>query len=106
MDDGNGEKAVLVNIICWGTLYQQCIIAPDKTAATISRIIAEHWVRYFGPPLVLISDPGPEFIGKDFKDWCDSASILLHVNDTEAPWQNVRTERHGNIFKKIMLKAI
>ena len=32
-------------------------------------------------------------------------SILLHIIDVRAPWQNGRTERHGDIYKKIFDRA-
>ena len=51
VDNGMGGKSWLVNMVCWGTLYQICVVTPDKTAATISRIFAEYWIRYFWTPV-------------------------------------------------------
>ena len=59
-----------------------------------------------GPPLVLIADQGREFVGQPFKDMCTSSAISLHLTDVRAPWQNGRTERHGDIYKKIVVKAL
>eukprot|EP00959_Pyramimonas_sp_CCMP1952_P091741 1920466-Pyramimonas_sp.AAC.1 len=92
-------------MVCWGTLYQLCVPVEDKTAEVVAACVADRRVRYFGPPLVVITDQGGEFVGQAFKDFCTQNSILFHLTDTRAPWQNGRTERHGGIFKKIVNKA-
>ena len=43
---------------------------------------------------------------RSFFSFCDRNSILLHVTDVRAPWQNGRTERHGDIFKHLFAKAL
>ena len=63
------------------------------------------WIQYFGPPLVIIADQGKEFVGTQFKKFTNANSILLHIIDVRAPWQNGRTERHGDIYKKIFERA-
>ena len=65
----------------------------------------EAWVQYFGPPVTIIADLGPEFTGKDFQQKCDRHGIFVHFCDSKAPWQNARTERHGDLMKKMILKA-
>ena len=59
----------------------------------------------FCPPLVIIADQGKEFVGTQFKEFTNANSILLHIIDVRAPWQNGRTERHGDIYKKIFERA-
>ena len=51
--------------------------------------------------MVIIADQGKEFVGTQFKEFTNANSILLHIIDVRAPWQNGRTERHGDIYKKI-----
>ena len=92
-------------MVCWGTLYQLCIPVVDKTAETVAKCVAERWIQYFGPPLVIIADQGKEFVGTKFKEFTNANSILLHIIDVRAPWQNERTERHGDIYKKIFERA-
>ena len=106
IENHEGNKVWMCNMICWGTLYQICVPIPDKTALTVAKCMAEHWIRYFGPPTVVISDQGREFVGQQFKEFCGGNGILLHVTDVRAPWQNGRTERHGDIWKKIFTKAM
>ena len=101
----DGTKITFCNMVCWSTLYQLCILILDKTAATVSKCITERWIQDFGPPLVIIADPGKEFVGTHFKGFTNANSILLHIIDVRAPWQNGRTERHGDIYKKIFERA-
>ena len=88
-----------------GTLYELCIPILDKTADTVSTCITERWIQYFGPPLVIIADQGKEFVGTHFKEFTNANSILLHIIDMRAPWHNRRTERNGDIYKKIFERA-
>eukprot|EP00969_Alexandrium_andersonii_P295920 13079551-Alexandrium_andersonii.AAC.1 len=77
----NGHKVDICNMVCWGTLYQVCVPIPDKSAATVAKTFCETWVRYFGPPLVLIADQGREFVGSAFSEMCDRNAVLLHIVD-------------------------
>ena len=101
IESPDGTNITFCNMVCWGTLYQLCIPILDKTAATVSKCITERWIQYFGPPLVIIADQGKEFVGTHFKKFTNAHSILLHIIDERAPWQNGRTERHGDIYKNI-----
>ena len=105
IESPDGTKITFCNMVCWGTLYQLCIPILDKTAATVSKCLNERWIQYFGPPLVIIADQGKEFVGTHFKEFTNANSILLHIIDVRAPWQNGRTERHGDIYKKIFERA-
>ena len=105
IESPDSSKIVFCNMVCWGTLYQLCIPVVDKTAETVAKCVAERWIQYFGPPLVIIADQGKEFVGTQFKEFTDANSILLHIIDVRAPWQNGRTERHGDICKKIFERA-
>ena len=101
IESPDGTKITFCNMVCWGTLYSNL----DKTAATVSKCITERWIQYFGPPLVIIADQGKEFVGSHFKEFTSANSILLHIIDVRAPWQNGRTERHGDIYKKTFERA-
>ena len=49
--------------------------------------------------MLIIADQGKEFVGTQFEEVTNANSILLHIIDVRAPWQNGRTERHGDIYK-------
>ena len=105
IESPDSSKIVCCNMVCWGTLYQLCIPVVDKTAETVAKCVAERWIQYFGPPLVIIADQGKELVGTQFGWFTNANSILLHIIDVRAPWQNGRTERHGDIYKKIFEHA-
>ena len=54
----------------------------------------KHWLGYFGPPEVLLSDQGSEFKG-DFEAMAEKWGIAQAMCDADSPWQNGRCERHG-----------
>ena len=67
--------------------------------------VAERWIQYFGPQMLIIAEQGKEFVGTRFKEFSNANSIFLHTIDVKAPWQNGRTERHGDISKRNFERA-
>ena len=55
--------------------------------------------------MLLIADQGKEFVGTQFKEFTNANSSLFLIIDVRAPWQNGRTERHGDIYKRIFERA-
>ena len=105
IESPDGSKIVFCNMVCWSTLYQLFILVLDKTAETVAKCVAERWIQYFGPPMLSIADQGKEFVGTQFKEFTNANSILLHTMDVRASWQNGRTERHGDIYRRIFERA-
>ena len=105
IESPDGSKIVFCSMMCWDTLYQLCIPVLDKTAGTVAKCIAGRWIQYFGPPMLVIADQGKELVGTQFKEFTNANSIFLQIIDVRAPWQNGRTERHGDIYKRIFERA-
>ena len=84
IESPDGSKIVFCNMVCWGTLYQLCIPILDKTAGTVAKCIAERWIQYFGPPMLIIADQGKEFVGTQFKEFTNANSIFPHIIDVRA----------------------
>ena len=61
------------------------------------------WLRYFGPPEILITDGGSEFKG-DFGRRLEQSATFQSVTDAEALWQNGRAERHGQWIQDLLEK--
>ena len=99
------NRRPLLNMLCWGTNFQQVELLPDQTAITVSRALVSNWFAHYGPPTLLVCDQGPEFIGKDFVDLMGDYAVTVHFTDTHSPWQNSRTERAGGIFKDRLEKV-
>ena len=90
-----------INIVCWGTQYQQvkCLLNDGrKTAENVFQTYTDAWTRIFGPPEVLVCDPGTEFQGY-FADNVNGSGTVIFPTDARAPWQNGKTERAGGLWK-------
>jgi hypothetical protein len=70
----SGGTTVCCNMICWGTLFQLVVPVTDKSAAgaETAQCFVDNWVRYFGPPSVLVADQGREFM-----------NFIRHVNEMQ-----------------------
>ena len=60
---------------------------------TMDRILRSSHSSHCRPRKGICGHPG-------CKEFTNASSILLHVMDGRAPWQNGRTERHGGIHKR------
>ena len=58
-----------------------------------------HGTEFFGPPDVVVFDPGTAFEGH-FTDMAQGYGITILPTDRESPWQNGRTERAGGLWKQ------
>ena len=44
----------------------------DHTAATVTKVLLERVIGYFGAPQALLSDNGPEFVGHIWTELCNN----------------------------------
>ena len=93
-----------VSLLDWGTNYQMVERVDSKHAEEVWDKIVTIWFRVFGPPEMMISDPGTEF-GKEFQELAAQNGVIFHQTGARAPWQQGRTERHGGHYKGILEKA-
>ena len=61
------------------------------------------WVT--GKPLNIRCDNGPEFISKDFQEWCSGNSIRILYTQPGCPTQNSYIERFNGSYRKAVLDA-
>lgn len=101
---GGGATFPAVSIVDWGTSYQMVERVPSKEPSEVWNVVNNLWLRVFGPPEVIITDPGREFLA-DFLKQAMGQGIVVHQIAARAPWQQGRTERHGAHFKRILEKA-
>ena len=92
---------------CVGARCTNCafLFWTSKNSGTVAKCIAERWIKHLGRPMLIIADEGKEFVGSQFKEFTNANSGLLHIIDVKAPWQNGRTGRRGDIYKKIFERA-
>ena len=63
-----------------------------KTGTKEKYDLAGDW-KCYGIPQRLVSDNGPEFVGKDLEDACAQLGIVYEPNKKGSPWQNTFKER-------------
>ena len=88
-----GELVVCLNCLDWATDYQQVTICANKTSWVVLEKFMECWA-------VVISDQGGEFLADHFGTRLGMGGTLIHHTDSYSPWQNGRTERAGQTFKR------
>ena len=101
---GGGSTFPAVSIVDWGTSYQMVERVPNKEPSEVWNVVNNLWLRVFGPPEVIVTDPGREFMASFLKQ-AMGQGIVVHQIAARAPWQQGRTERHGAHFKRILDKA-
>ena len=99
------DKSVpILNMVCSGTSYHvvqrvETDTSGTPTAGAVWRAFMASWIRFLGPPSLLICDGGGEFRGV-FERGLEQLGTLQHVVAPESPWANSRAERHGGWLKE------
>ena len=90
-----------MNVVCQGTGLQHVKpIWEEYTAADMMTTFQLNWVSHYGWPETIIHDQGSEFMGAEFQRKCAEHGVLTVPIDSKSPWQNGKTERAGDMFKK------
>ena len=101
-----GQQNILLNMVCWGTNFQQASLCRNKSAEEIVNVFANEWIKHYGVPTLLILDKGREFDNFHFQQTIGGMGAGLHYTDAESPWQNTRTEKAGGILKQKIMSTI
>lgn len=100
-----GETTVpALNMVDWGTNYQMVEKLNTKQPEEVWKAMTRTWLRVFGCPEVIITDPGREFLSSFLKN-ASAEGIVVHNTAARAPWQQGKTERHGGHFKELLAKS-
>ena len=101
---GGGRLFPALSMVDWGSNYQMVQRVADKQPKTIWNTLWSTRGRTFGLPEVLITDAGREF-SSQLMQMASSHGVVTQTIAAKAPWQNGRTERHGQHFKELLEKA-
>lgn len=100
-----GETTIpALNMVDWGTNYQMVEKLNTKQPEEVWKAMTRTWLRVFGCPEVIITDPGREFLSSFLKN-ASAEGIVVHNTAARAPWQQGKTERHGGHFKELLAKS-
>lgn len=72
----------------------------NKVTYLLDRLIKEQ-----GKPSRFRTDNGPEFISKEFRDWCAGKEIEIQYIQPGRPMQNGYIERFNRTFRESILDA-
>ncbi|CAE7403523.1 unnamed protein product, partial [Symbiodinium necroappetens] len=105
-----GSSIPILNVVCHGTNYQVAHRIHGTGGGTPSssatwKAFLSTWVRFLGPPSMVITDGGKEFQGR-FERGVEQLGTLHHVTAPDSPWQNSRAERHGGWLKQRMIQEL
>ncbi len=62
---GNIKILAMVDVF---SRFVRAVPIPDEKAETIARVIVDEWISIFGPMVRLLSDRGPNLIGKSVEE--------------------------------------
>ena len=101
------QRIKALNMVDQASCYQ--IMVPfheHETSEVLKRLVAEHWVKIFGPPKEVIIDQACTNLADSFQSYLDSQGTHVHQIAGEAHWQIGRTENHGGWFGRILDRTI
>ena len=102
-----GQTIKAVNMVDQASCYQVMVpFYQTETSRLLRDIVAEHWIKVFGPPKEVLLDAAPTNQGKDLQDYLESPGCHVHVIAGEAHWQLGRTENHGGWFGRVLDRTV
>ena len=71
----------------------------NTTAPELQRVLEEDWVRHFGKPKVIRSDPEGCINSHLMYDWAQGLGMKWSMSAGQAHWQMGIVERHVAVIK-------
>ncbi|XP_069184050.1 uncharacterized protein [Procambarus clarkii] len=96
---GNRYVLVLVDHL---SRFTTLVALPRKDAQTVADAFLSKFVTVFGPPKVLVSDRGQEFVGNTFKEVCKILETTTTLTTAYHPQANGMTERTNRTIKDML----
>lgn len=79
-------------------------VAHSMPAVVVTSFM-ERIIKEKGKPKRIRTDNGPEFISKEFREWCTANDILIQYIQPGRPMQNGYIERFNRTFRENILDA-
>ena len=103
--DLDGKKYGVVHFVDALTDYQICDAADFPTSKFVARLLRNQWYGVFGPPDVLLTDGGREFL-RIMETTNELFGVQHEVIPDGAKWRLGHAERHGAILKIMIMKMV
>jgi hypothetical protein len=108
-----GELPLSINgnrwIICaidYATSWPVVQAVPSATAEVVAQFIYEKIYIEYGPPRILTSDNGPQFIGRVLAHLLQQVKTKHHLTAPYNPRANGKVERYNGLLGKILTKML
>ena len=92
-ESDHGAKTYVVSMIDCSTRWPELVATEDISAAHVSGIIDRAWMCRYPRPEVIISDQGPQFMSKEFREVMINYGIKHKTTTTANPEGNGIVER-------------
>jgi len=101
----DGRPFRVLNII--DDYNRECLISQGSISFPSDRVIRhlEELIEYYGKPLYIRTDNGPEFHSNQYKKWCKENQIKRVYSEPGKPMQNGYVERFNRTFREDILDA-
>ena len=99
-------NSYIVSYVDHFSLWAECFPTPDKTSETVANLLIDEIVPRFGCPLEIVTDNGPENIGKAMIQTLERLNVHHVKTSYYSPQSNARNERvhrtlHDMLSKKV-----
>jgi len=95
----DGRRIKCLTIIDEYTRYCLAIhVGRSITARKVKQRLQELFI-FWGRPVCIKSDNGPEFVAKEVQDWLKRSGVGTHYIDPGSPWQNGFNESFNGVFR-------
>jgi len=101
----DGRSFRVLNVI--DDYNRECLLGQGGISFPSRRVIGhlEELIEYYGKPKYIRTDNGPEFISKEYKEWCHKHQITRVYSEPGKPMQNGYVERFNRTFREDILDA-
>lgn len=102
-----GQRVKCLNIVDYASSYQVMLpFYQVQTSEVLQKLFTEGWLRWAGPPVEVLMDPGRTNTADTFVAFLEQAGIRVLSTAAEAHNQLGKVEKHGHLFEVILQKVL
>lgn len=95
-----------LTIVDQHTRFIQIVPMKDITASRVHQAFLDHWVTYFGPPRIIQTDNGRQFIAQIFNELVELLQSSHHFTIRYHPQANGLVERTNRVVKAALRSVV
>ena len=95
-------KKFMITFIDRQTSWPEVVTVHDITTSSITRALTNTWISRFGPPEIIVTDQGRQFMSTQFKELCTKWGIEHRNTTAYHPECNGKIERFHRSLKNAL----